>query len=438
MYNRTVWKDHIVSPTGEIVQQGTPISAANLNNIEEGIAQLNVDLQNVKVPPASLDEAGIVQLSSATDSDAEDKAATPKAIKDAALKAKSYTDQQINLVTETGIPKLVSYPLKVTATTDNQAVFEIPLDLFDSNTDTLMVSINRAILDPSQYTITNTVRNAAGEVTQRAKITLLSGVASSSELSMVVLKNVPIGPDGAINGAVLAVDSVPLNRVNGLQEQLDEVFQAGNERKTEVVAALVAKGISASISESWDSLISKMSAIIKATGNATAAQVRAGATFSNASANGLTGSLPVRATAAQTITPGTSDKVLQAGIFDGAITIKGDANLVPGNIKDGAEIFGVAGNSIEGKRSATGTAIPYNSEISVRSLSFSPSVVVYYYIPDLYGFLARRNGFTTDFGAVTAGANSYNQITGTFYADGFKIRTPNVPTGKQVQWLAIE
>ncbi|MGG6309781.1 hypothetical protein [Paenibacillus macerans] len=134
--------------------------------------------------------------------------------------ANAYTDQQIALVTETGIPKLVSYPLLVTAATDGQTEFEIPLDTFDAVTDTLLVSINRATLDSTRYTVTNTVRDGSGQVTQRAKITLLSGIKVGSKVAMVVLKNVPIGPDGAINGAVLAVDSVPVNRVSGLQEHL--------------------------------------------------------------------------------------------------------------------------------------------------------------------------------------------------------------------------
>ncbi|GIO36192.1 hypothetical protein J41TS12_10530 [Paenibacillus antibioticophila] len=73
------------------------------------------------------------------------------------------------------------------------------------------------------------------------------------------------------------------------QTRADQAFTAGNERKAEVVAALVALGVSASTSDSWDTLISKMSAIIKATGNATAADVLAGKTFSNANGNGLIG-----------------------------------------------------------------------------------------------------------------------------------------------------
>ncbi|MNO20861.1 Phage tail fiber repeat protein [compost metagenome] len=183
--------------------------------------KIDAAVGEMDIPDASLTVKGKVQLSSETDSDAEDRAATPKAVSDVALQAKSYTDQQIGLVTETGIPKLVSYPLLVTATTDGQTEFEIPLDLFDANSDTLLVSINRATLDSTRYTVTNAVRDGSGQVMQRAKITLLTGVNAGSKISMVVLKNVPIGPEGAINGAVLAVDSVPMNRVNGLQEKID-------------------------------------------------------------------------------------------------------------------------------------------------------------------------------------------------------------------------
>lgn len=49
-------------------------------------------------------------------------------------------------------------------------------------------------------------------------------------------------------------------------------------------------------------------------------------------------------TAAQTITPGTSDKTIASGRYlTGTQTIKGDANLVAANIKSGVSIFGVAG-----------------------------------------------------------------------------------------------
>ena len=50
------------------------------------------------------------------------------------------------------------------------------------------------------------------------------------------------------------------------------------------------------------------------------------------------------AKAAETITPGTADKTVASGTYlTGALTVKGDANLLPENIADGVEIFGVPG-----------------------------------------------------------------------------------------------
>lgn len=60
------------------------------------------------------------------------------------------------------------------------------------------------------------------------------------------------------------------------------------------------------------------------------------------------------AQAAQTITPSTSDKTIASGRYlTGTQTIKGDANLVAGNIKSGVSIFGVTG-SYEGSGGGSG------------------------------------------------------------------------------------
>jgi hypothetical protein len=71
-------------------------------------------------------------------------------------------------------------------------------------------------LDASQYTVKGAVRNQAGELVKRAEVELAKGISEGSELSLLVMKNVPIGEDGAINGAVLAVDSIPINRIKDL------------------------------------------------------------------------------------------------------------------------------------------------------------------------------------------------------------------------------
>lgn len=57
------------------------VKAQDMNDIGEEINNLRTDIDNIHIPDASLTEKGITQLSSATDSTAEDRAATPKAVK---------------------------------------------------------------------------------------------------------------------------------------------------------------------------------------------------------------------------------------------------------------------------------------------------------------------------------------------------------------------
>ncbi|MDH6674671.1 hypothetical protein M2277_005368 [Paenibacillus sp. LBL] len=130
--------------------------------------------------------------------------------------------------------------------------------------------------------------------------------------------------------------------VAATEKAVGQAFQAGNERKAEVVAALVAIGVSASTSETWAQLIPKITAVIRATGNATVADVIAGKTFSNATANGLTGNIPDRGTGG-TVTPNTADQTKAAGRYTSAITIKGEPNLIAGNLPKDKTFFGITG-----------------------------------------------------------------------------------------------
>ncbi|MGG0823348.1 hypothetical protein ABE099_10745 [Paenibacillus turicensis] len=270
--------------------------------------------------------------------------------------AKAYTDEQISLVTATGIPKLVSYPLQVVATEDKQTNFEIPLDNFEASTDTLLVVINRAFLDASQYTVKAATRDEAGKLVKRAEIELTKGVNVDSKISLIVLKNVPIGTDGSINGAVLATESVPINRVNGLQDKLDEAFQAGNERKSELVAALIAKGIEATTDDSWSDLLDKVESIIKATGDATAGDIRQGkkATTDNGE---VVGTMPTRS---DVFKAGNYFNDLHNTFLDSEVTLDSgyypentkvriqinDSNFKSENIKSGVTMFGEEGSYI--------------------------------------------------------------------------------------------
>lgn len=73
------------------------------------------------------------------------------------------------------------------------------------------------------------------------------------------------------------------------------------------------------------------------------------------------------AQAAQTITPGTSDKTIAAGKYlTGTQTIKGDTNLVAANIKKGISIFGVAGSYAgSGSGSSGGSSVAGVAEFTL-------------------------------------------------------------------------
>lgn len=129
--------------------------------------------------------------------------------------------------------------------------------------------------------------------------------------------------------------------------------QLGVEQKNNVVAALNSIGVTASTSESWAQLIPKMTGVIRATGNATAAQVLSGATFSNATGNVRVGTMPNRS-AANHHQPSTSytvwsgDRVfLQPpdGYYTGESWVTADApSFKSENIANGIDIMGVVGS----------------------------------------------------------------------------------------------
>ncbi|MFB4325999.1 tail fiber protein [Priestia sp. BR_2] len=158
--------------------------------------------------------------------------------------------------------------------------------------------------------------------------------ASLTEPGIVQLSN-------AINSTSDAHAATP-SAVKKAHDRADQAFTAGNERKAEVVAALVAIGVSASTSETWAQLIPKITAVIRATGNATVDDVIAGKTFSNANANGLIGNIPDRG-AGGIVTPNTADQTKAAGRYTSAITIKGEPNLIAGNLPKDKTFFGITG-----------------------------------------------------------------------------------------------
>lgn len=301
----------------------------DFNNIGREINQLRTDVDHIEVPPASLTEAGIVQLSNATNSTSEAQAATSKAVK-AAYDAAA-----------------------VAQTTAN-----------------------------------------------------------------------------AVNSAAAAA------------------FQLGNERKAEVVAALVAWGISASTSESWDSLLSKMKAIINR--------------------------------GAQVITPGTTNKAIPAGYHNGSGYVVGDPDLIASNFPKDVNLFGIQGvlermttaekqaiaNAItgkgvaasasdsntvleqkigqidKGKKYATGAVDPAGGPLVVSGLDFAPDIFAYYHpgYSGIYGVAVHQSVFGFGFGLKYVGADGSgpSQLSHTFTSNGFTCILGPYFGGDQVPWIAYE
>lgn len=126
---------------------------------------------------------------------------------------------------------------------------------------------------------------------------------------------------------------------------------------------------------------------------------------------------PTATKAATTYTPTTSDQTIAAGTYcSGAQTIKGDANLVAGNIKSGVSIFGVAG-SYEGSGGGSGGG---SGDGSIETVAISvPADATIYYID---GNMTAQTGYSMK-------NKSYNVAKNTlFLIDGAGTTPPSGST----------
>ncbi|MCA4756337.1 phage tail protein [Mycolicibacterium fortuitum] len=202
--------------------------------------------------------------------------------------------------------------------------------------------------------------NALAEAVDTAVTEAVEGVtvpdASLTTKGVVQLSN-------ATNSTSESMAATP-KAVKAAYEEATAAKQLGVEQKANVVAALNSIGVTASTSETWEQLIPKIAAVIRATGNATAADILAGKTASNASGP-VTGTMPhLTGTRSATGTAKWPDGALavypekgyqKGGPGGGEIKVSpgqlqsAEPNLSGGNIRKGAVVFGVAGNSPEAK-----------------------------------------------------------------------------------------
>ena len=323
---------------------------------------------------------------------------------------RDYTDSQITLVTETGIPKLNVYEYIFDNIEIGTTEIQIPLETFDKATDTVKLYINAIPRDSDFFTIIDN------------KIVLDQGLQQVSKITLEVWKNVPIGQEGSVSGIVIAPDSMPQNRVHGLADLSEKTtrFQSeylvqvakGTENAIEITtdgdfqyiqgnrlmfqAAKDSTGaVSINIDDKGQVPLKKITLsdvsiktnkvyeifynasdncfflLASAEGDAVAENVLAGKIFSNDDDTGILGAMPNRG--AVNITPSQSDQVIANGYHNGA----GKVLKVPvpvANVLTGTTIAGATG-TMPNRGALNQTITSNNGQINILSGYYTGGVI---------------------------------------------------------------
>ena len=177
------------------------------------------------------------------------------------------------------------------------------------------------------------------------------------EEALVSINEKDIEQDEVVNGLVDKVgelNGLMTTEKGDLVGAINELFQDVDNGKQLIADAIDDESITkdstfeamsesvTSLNTQIDNLLTELAGKVTPTGNAVAEDVLEGKTFINNSGEVVTGVIVNRG-GSQTVTPGTSNKTLDAGYYSNNITVAGDANLKAVNIKNGVQLFGVTG-----------------------------------------------------------------------------------------------
>lgn len=147
----------------------------------------------------------------------------------------------------------------------------------------------------------------------------------------------------------------------------------GKMRRTVFILMSVVVLLSAVIAMAADKVVVVPLGGKKPAGDAVAADVLEGKTFSNKDEVGIGGAMVNNG--AQTFVPGTADQTVPEGYHNGSGTVQGDADLLSRNIKSGASIFGIGGTSIEASGTATAGQVLAGQKFSNASGAATGSMI---------------------------------------------------------------
>ena len=132
--------------------------------------------------------------------------------------------ESIDGISTTGVVKLVQHSYDIELSENTKKV-NIPYERYSSVTDTLKVYVNGLAIQNDQYTITDPVEND-GTVTN-GYIMLKVEKPIGTIVRIEVWKNVLSGEEGAVSGNIIARNSLPLDRIIGLNDNMNKYEVAG-------------------------------------------------------------------------------------------------------------------------------------------------------------------------------------------------------------------
>lgn len=118
---------------------------------------------------------------------------------------------EVDILMTTGVPKLVSFDYDISATVDEQTDFLIPYEFLSLDTDTVEVFVNGIAIPDNYYIITEPVE--VDSAITLGYVTLTEGKPAGTIVKVRILKNVPNGDEGSVDGGLITVDSMPINRI---------------------------------------------------------------------------------------------------------------------------------------------------------------------------------------------------------------------------------
>ena len=133
----------------------------------------------------------------------------------------SYLKDNIGGISATGgSVKLVqhSYDIELSGSTKK---VNIPYEMYSSVTDTLKVYVNGLAIQNNQYQITDPVEHDG--IVTNGYIMLNIERPAGTIVRIEVWKNVPSGEEGAVSGNIIARNSLPIDRIIGLNDNNYEV-----------------------------------------------------------------------------------------------------------------------------------------------------------------------------------------------------------------------